>query len=93
MPKSRHNKTKRGTGKQRWQRHHEYLQKAAPKYWAYQADREFRYAMLMSQQDDEAAERIINEYRKIDEDSAAECVKQLAMLRRIAACYAAENRA
>ena len=84
MPKSRHNKTKRGTGKQRWQRHHEYLQKAAPKYWAYQADREFRYAMLMSQQDDEAAERIIEEYRiieesrKIDWDSFQECIKQIA---------------
>ena len=77
MPKSRHNKTKRGTSKQRWQRHHEYLQKAAPKYWAYQADREFRYAMLMSQQDDETAERIIEEYRKIDEDSFRECIKQL----------------
>jgi len=85
MPKSRHNKTKRGTSKQRWQRHHEYLQKAAPKYWAYQADREFRYAMLMSQQDDEAAGRIIEEYRKIDEeyrkidwDSFQECIKQIA---------------
>ena len=78
MSKSRHNKTKRGTSKQRWQWHHEYLQKTAPKYWAYQAGREFWYAMLMSQQDDEAAERIIDEFRKIDEDSAAECNRQLA---------------
>ena len=78
MPKSRHNKTKRGTSKQRWQWHHEYLQKAAPKYWAYHAGREFWYAMLMSQQDDEAAERIVEECRKIDEYSARECVKQLA---------------
>ena len=78
MPKSRHNKTKRGTSKQRWQRHHEYLQKAAPKYWQRKVEREFRYAMLMSQQDDEAAERIIDEFRKIGEGSFQECVKQLA---------------
>ena len=78
MPKSRHNKTKRGTSKQRWQWHHEYLQKDAPKYWAYQASREFWYAMLMSQQDDEAAERIIEKCRKIGEDPARECIKQLA---------------
>ena len=78
MPKSKHNKTKRGTSKRRWQWHHEYLQKAAPKYWAYQAGREFLYAMLMSQQDDEAAYRIIDEFCKIDEDSFQECVKQLA---------------
>ena len=78
MPKSRHNKTKRGASKKRWQRHHEYLQKAAPKYWAYQADREFLYAMLMSQPDDEAAERIIDRLRKVDEDPFLECIKQLA---------------
>ena len=78
MPKSRHNKTKRGTSKQRWQRHHEYLQKAAPKYWDYQADREFRYAMLLAQKDEEEVERIIEESRKIDEGLFRECIRQLA---------------
>lgn len=52
MPKSRHNKTKRGTGKQRWQRHHEYLQKAAPKYWQRKVEREFQMAMWLANQEE-----------------------------------------